>query len=51
MVEAGAAFPELAVSSVMKPIVDAFKGTIINPTRDIVKKVFSSKPVLEEISE
>lgn len=51
MVEAAAALPELAVQSVMKPVVDALKGTIVTPTKEIVKKVFSSKPVLEEITE
>jgi hypothetical protein len=35
----------------MKPVVDALKGTIVTPTKEIVKKVFSSKPVLEEITE
>jgi hypothetical protein len=49
MVEAAAAFPELAVSSVVKPIVDAFKGTIVTPTKDIVKKVFSGKSSYPEL--
>ncbi len=40
LMEAVAAVPELTISTVIQPIVDVLKGTIITPTRDIFKKLF-----------
>ena len=54
MIEAAAALPELAIHSVIKPIIDILMGTIVTPTKGIVRKVFSGKsmyPELEEINE
>ncbi len=51
-VEAAAALPELTVSSVLKPISDALVGTIVNPTKKVVKTLFSKEKedILEEVS-
>lgn len=49
--EAAAALPELTVASIVKPISDAIIGTVINPTRYIVKKLFSKEQKLELLEE
>ncbi len=50
-VEAAGALPELTIASVVKPISDIIDGTIIRPTRYVVKKLFGKEQKLEMIEE
>lgn len=45
--EATAALPELTISSVFSPINSVFQKGIVNPTKNVVRKLFSKNQTLE----
>lgn len=50
-VEAAAALPELTVAAIVSPIINILKGTIITPTKQLLKKVFSKESPYPEFEE
>ena len=41
-VEAAAALPELTIATILDPIINILKGTIITPTKNLLKRVFKN---------
>ena len=49
-IDASAALPELAIHSIITPVTNAVMGGVVNPTKKVVKELFSKKEklVIEE---